>query len=111
MLLVEDDQQRAYKRAFAATLVGKRTGLGSQKAMAKIAKTSEATYRRWEDPDENGLPDAYEIALLSEFFACDPNDLVKPEELSPREWALTKRAAKAAARGLAKGLRVGDEPS
>lgn len=105
------DDQNAYKRAFAATLIGKRIGHGSQKAAGTFAGTSEATYRRWEDPNQAHLPDAWQIIKLAELFECEPGDLLEPEELNAREWALTKRAAKASARGAAKAQRDGVEPS
>jgi hypothetical protein len=107
---VTDDQQ-TYKRAFAATLIGKRIGHGSQKSVGIAAGTSEATYRRWEDPDEPHLPDAWQLRKLAELFECEPIELLEPEELNAREWALTKRAAKAAARGAARAERDAPEPS
>jgi hypothetical protein len=106
-----DEQQHAYKRAFAATLVGKRIGHGSQKTVGTAAGTSEATYRRWEDPDEPHLPDAWQLTKLAELFGCEPIELLEPETLNAREWALTKRAAKAAARGAARAEKDGPEPS
>jgi hypothetical protein len=102
------DEQHEYKRAFAATLIGKRVGHGSQKTVGTAAGTSEATYRRWEDPNQPHLPDAWQIKKLAELFGCEPIDLLMPEELNPREWALTRRAAKAAARGATRAQL--DEP-
>lgn len=110
-VLSVDDQQHEYKRALAATLVGKRIGHGSQRTVATVAGTSEATYRRWEDPDEPHMPDAWQLVKLADLFGCDPVELLVPEELSPREWALTRRAAKAAARGAARAQRDEPEPS
>ena len=107
-VLSVDEQRREYKRAFASTLLGQRVGHGSQKVAAQAAQTSEATYRRWEDPESSHLPDAFQITLLAELFGCEPADLVTPEELSPREWALTRRAARSAARGARRAQR--DEP-
>jgi len=105
------DERQTYKRALAATLVGKRVGHGSQKTAAVAAVTSEATYRRWEDPDEPHMPDAWQILRLAGRFGCEPSELLEPEELNPREWALTKRAAKAAARGAARAEKDAQEPS
>lgn len=110
-VLSVDEDRRAYKRAFASTLLAMREGHGSQAAFAKIAETSEATYRRWENPEEDYLPDAWEIARICDHVGRDASDLVFPKELSPREWALTKRAARASARGTARGLKGDVEPS
>lgn len=107
-VLLVDDQERTYKRAFAATLIGKRVGHGSQKTVGQAAGTSEATYRRWEDPEQPHFPDAWQLMQLAALFECDPIDLLVPEELTPREWALTRRAAKAAARGATRAQR--DDP-
>ncbi len=109
-VLLMDGRRPTYKRAFAATLLGARAGHGSQRRLAKIADTSEATYRRWEDPDSESLPDVFQITLIAEHVACDPADLVTPKELSPREWELTRRSARATARALTQELRDGGEP-
>lgn len=106
-----DDKQHEYKRALAATLVGKRVGHGSQKSAGQYAGTSEATYRRWEDPDQPHMPDAWQIMKLAELFECEPNEILEPEALNPREWPLTRRAAKAAARGATRAQRDEPEPS
>jgi len=105
------DERQTYKRALAATLVGKRVGHGSQKTVAAVAVTSEATYRRWEDPGQPHMPDAWQLLKLAETFGCEPIELLEPEELNAREWALTKRAAKAAARGAAKAEIDAPRPS
>lgn len=109
-VLLVDSQQSEYKRALAATLLEKRVGHGSQKVAAVFAGTSEATYRRWENPNEPHMPDAWQIIKLAERFECEPIELLLPSGLNPREWALTRRAARAAARGLTKGLRDAGEP-
>lgn len=110
-VLLVDEQRRAYKRAFAATLLGARAGHGSQRTLAKIAETSEATYRRWEDPDHESLPDAWQVALIAKHVGEPPGALICPEELSPREWELTRRSARATARALTQSLRDGGAPS
>lgn len=110
-VLPVDDQRREYKRAFASTLLGWRVGHGSQAALAKVAHTSEATYRRWENPDEPHLPDAFELAEIARHVDQDPADLVFPEQLNSREWALTRKAARSAARGATRAQRDADKPS
>lgn len=109
-VLLVDERRGAYKRAFAATLLGARAGHGSQRRLAKLAGTSEATYRRWEDPDAESLPDVFQVTLIAEHVGCDPGDLVSPRELTPREWELTRRSARATARALTQELRDGGEP-
>lgn len=110
-VLLMDERRPTYKRAFAATLLGARAGHGSQRRLAEVAGTSEATYRRWEDPDHESLPDAYQVALIAEHVNMDPADLIVPKELSPREWELTRRSARATARALTQELRDGGEPA
>lgn len=111
IVLSVTDAQASYKRAFAATLVGLRVGHGSQKTAGIAASTSEATYRRWENPDEPHLPDAWQILRLAALFGCQPIDILEPQDLTAREWALTRRAAKAAARGAAAAEKDAQEPS
>lgn len=79
--------------------------------MAKLADTSEPTYRRWENPDEPSLPDAWQIAQIARACDVDPAALVFPEELSVREWELTRRAARATARAMTQSLGDGGEPA
>lgn len=110
-VMLMGDGRAAYKRAFAASLLAARHGHGSQRRMAKIAETSEATYRRWENPDEPGLPDAWQLAQIAKACDADPEQLVFPEALSVREWELTKRAARATARALTQSLGDGGEPA
>lgn len=109
-VLPMDERRPAYKRAFAATLLGARAGHGSQRRLAGVAGTSAATYRRWEDPEHESLPDAFQIALIADHVGCDPGDLVSPKELSPREWELTRRAARSTARSMTRDLGDGGEP-
>lgn len=109
--MVMGDGREAYKRAFAASLLAARTGHGSQRRMAQIAGTSEPTYRRWESPDEPSLPDAWQIAQIVKACGVEPATLVFPEELSVREWELTRRAARATARAMTRDLGDGGEPS
>lgn len=107
-VLLMDEQRRAYKRAFSATLLGARAGHGSQRKMAMIAGTSEATYRRWEDPDHDSLPDAWQVASIARRVGVNPSTLIFPEELSPREWELTRRSARATARAMTRSLQGDD---
>lgn len=101
-VLSVDDQRRTYKRAFAAQLLMLRaeSQVGSQADAAKIASTSEATYRRWEDGEKTHLPDAWQITKLCERFGVDLDRLVHPEELNGRETELARKAARAAGRGV-----------
>lgn len=110
-VMLVDEQRRAYKRAFAATLLGARVGFGSQRKLAGIAATSEATYRRWEDPEHDSLPDAWQVALIAKHVGATADTLVFPEELSVREWELTRRSARATARALTRSLTDDDGPS
>jgi hypothetical protein len=97
-----DDQVRAFKRALAANLLVLRVeaGVGSQKAVAALIPTSEATYRRWENPDDPHLPDAWQVNRLCEILSCEPTDLIRPEPLSEREVQLARRATRAARAGV-----------
>lgn len=106
-----DDQRGEFKRAFASTLLGRRVGHGSQKVLAKVAGTSEATYRRWEDPAQPHLPDAWQLKLIAEHLECDAGDLLDPEQLTDRESALARRAARASSRGTRRGLADDAGPS
>ena len=97
-----DDQERAFKRALAANLLVLRVeaGVGSQKTVAALIPTSEATYRRWENPDDPYLPDAWQVNRLCEVLGCEPVDLIRPEPLSEREVQLARRATRAARAGV-----------
>lgn len=101
-VLSVDDQARAFKRAFASALLVLRaeSGRGSQKAVAADVPTSEATYRRWENPNDAYLPDVWQVRRLCELFGCEPADLVNPEPLTAREVQLARRAGRAARRGV-----------
>lgn len=102
VFLVEEDTRTAFKRAFASTLLGlraERSG-GSQKDMALSVGTSEATYARWEKLTDPAMPDAFELSKLIECLQIeDPNELLAPTELSPRERELARRLARGSKRG------------
>lgn len=101
-VLLVDDQQREFKRAFASALLQARAHSkhGSQKEVAKLVGTSVATYARWEGLDDMNMPDAWEINRLCEHLACEADDLINPLPLNGREQLLAKRAARASARGV-----------
>jgi len=109
VLAVEDSAAKAYKRSFASNLVVMRanSGLGSQREVAKLVGTSEATYRRWEDVADAAFPDAYEIFQMcsAKIFGCDPAELINPEPLSDREVLLARRLARATRAGQRRGQR------
>jgi hypothetical protein len=105
-----DDQEREFKAAFAGTLLALRVGAGirSQKALAldpdKLARgVSEATVRRWEDPELPGLPDAYQVGRLCEILGCEPAELIRPQPLTARERQIARRAGRALGRGRRDG--------
>jgi hypothetical protein len=100
---VEDDQRRAFKRAFASTLWALRaqSGIGTQGEAAALAGTSSATYARWEDIDDVRLPDAFQLSrVVARFTPDDPDQLLNPKDLSPREAELARRLSRARKRGV-----------
>ena len=100
---VDDDQRRAFKRAFASTLLALRaeSGRGSQAEIAKVAGTSAATYARWESMDDERLPDVFQLRQLVQVLTPDDADqLLNPQELSPREREMARRLARARRRGV-----------
>jgi DNA-binding Xre family transcriptional regulator len=99
-VLLVDDQESEYKRAFAATVLWLRVkqGIGSQRDLAKAVGVSEATAQRWEDERKAHLPNAWELRRLCEVLACEPHELIYPEPLTDRERMVTRRAARAGRR-------------
>jgi hypothetical protein len=120
-VLLVDDQRSEFKRRFAPTLLTLRAGkqaeaagnekhLWTQRGIALRSATSEATYRRWEKPDDDRLPDAYELMLLCAELECDASELVDPQALNPREVALARQVTRGRNRGLAEARQVAAKP-
>jgi DNA-binding XRE family transcriptional regulator len=105
VIVVDDDRRAAFKRAFASTLLGLRADrrVGSQRDFAKVIGTSEATYRRWENMDDPNMPDAWELSRLVAELHVEPDELVNPADLSPREREMARRLARGIRRGRARG--------
>lgn len=116
-LTLVDDQKAAFKRTFASSLLMMRASVQaaaplkerakwSQKALAPRVIASEATYRRWENPEDERFPDAYQLNRLCDELGCEPDDLVRPEPLSPREIALARAVTRGRKKGLTQGRRA-----
>lgn len=92
-----EDQQREFKRALASTLAWMRyrSEAGSQGTVAKAVGVSEATYRRWEDPERTERPDVWQVHVLCRLFNAEPQEFVEPEPLSDREREILRRALRA----------------
>lgn len=101
-VLFVDDQRGEFKRKFAATLLGYRAekGITSQRELGVLVGISEATAQRWEDPDKPHLPDAWEVARLCEVLDREPGDFIRPEDWTPREREMARRAARGARRAI-----------
>lgn len=97
-----DDQRGSFKRNFASTLLGLRADaqIGSQAELARLVGVSEATARRWESLTEPHLPDAWELHELCRVLGVEPDELVRPAEMTTRERELARRAARGARRAI-----------
>lgn len=106
-----DDQRREFKRTFASALLALRVeaDAGTQASLAPRVATSVATYRRWEDPDWPNLPDAFQLNRLCEILGCEPDELVRPAALTPRERELIRRVGRGRRRDGKDG-REHDQP-
>lgn len=115
-VLLVDEQGSEFKRSLASNLVVLRLAAGhSQGSLAKAlsdagAVVSEATCRRWEDPDLDHVPDAWQVNRLCELLECEADELIHPTPLTPREREIARRAGRAGRRAILRPLPpVGDE--
>lgn len=92
-----EDQRRTFKRELAGTLawLRYRSQAGSQAEVGKLIGTSEATYRRWEDPERPEVPDLWQSRRLAEVFGATPQELMYPDPLTDREREILRRALRA----------------
>lgn len=92
-----EDQRRTFKRELAGTLAWMRfrSEVGSQGDVAKLVGTSEATYRRWENPERPEVPDVWQTRRLSEVYGATPQELMYPDALTDREREILRRALRA----------------
>lgn len=107
VVLVDDNRRRVFKRAFASQLLALRaeSAVGSQSDLAAAVPTSAATYARWEDMEDERMPDVYELSrLVAILTPDDPDPLLSPKELTPREREMARRLARARRRGLDQAL-------
>jgi hypothetical protein len=116
-VLLVDEQGSEFKRSLASNLVVLRLGAGhSQGSLAKAlsdagAVVSEATCRRWEDPDLDHVPDAWQVNRLCELLDCEADELIHPKPLTDREREIAKRAGRAGRRATLRSLPPdGDAP-
>lgn len=115
-VLLVDEQGSEFKRSLASNLVVLRLAAGySQVSLAKAlsdrgAVVSEATCRRWEDPELDHVPDAWQVNRLCELLDCEADELIHPEPLTDREREIARRSARSARRGMLRPLPGGGEP-
>ncbi|MFZ0324722.1 MAG: helix-turn-helix domain-containing protein [Actinomycetes bacterium] len=97
---VMDSEESRFKRTLGATILELRAhaAIPSQRALAKLVGVSEATVRRWEAGD--GCPDAWEVNRLCVVLGCEPDDLIRPAEMTERERELLRRSARQVHRTL-----------
>lgn len=95
----------AFKRALGATLIELRVaaGISSQAKLSDALKlrgvaASEATVRRWEAGD--GVPDAWQIQQLCDLLGVEPQDLIRPADLTDREIQVLRRSRRSTRRAL-----------
>lgn len=119
VLLVEDHLSE-YKGRLAPSLAAARAamkeaaldkGEWNQSAVALRIGTSEATYRRWENPKDPHVPDVFQLVLLAEQFEVPVCDLVDPEPLTARELAITKRVLRGRQKGMERVRQAGGQPT
>lgn len=91
-----EDQRSELKRRFAASLLALRLakGIRSQGELGQLVGVSEATVQRWEAPNKPHLPDLWELRELARALEVDLGELADPEELTDRERALLRKAAR-----------------
>ncbi len=109
---VVESAETTFKRTLGGTILALRVdhAIGSQADLAteltKLgAAVSEAKVRRWEAGDH--APDAWEISRLCALFGVEPSELIHPEELTDRERALYRRAARQVGRSIRRQRGVG----
>jgi DNA-binding transcriptional regulator YiaG len=102
---VVDSAETTFKRTLGATILSLRVehGTGSQADLATALNelgvaVSEAKVRRWEQG--TNAPDAWEVSRLCALFGVEPEELIRPDDLTEREIQLYRRVGRQTARTI-----------
>lgn len=92
--LAMDDQRREFAASLAGVIMERRAalGIGSQAELGRLVGVSEATVGRWERLI--GLPNAWELRELCRILEVEPDELLHPQPLTPREREVLRRAGR-----------------
>jgi transcriptional regulator with XRE-family HTH domain len=101
-----DDQRREYAASLAGVIMERRAalGIGSQAELARLVGVSEATAGRWER--QTHLPNAWELRRLCEVLEVDPDELLHPQPLTPRERQELRRAGRQVRKSVDRGRQA-----
>lgn len=97
--VTDEGQREEFMRALGATILALRVqrgpalGIYTQGDLAKAVGSSAATVLRWEN-GRGAPPDAWEISRLCDVFSVEPDELIRPEEMSDRERSVLRRAGR-----------------
>jgi transcriptional regulator with XRE-family HTH domain len=96
---VTDGGRQEFLNALGATILALRVERGpalaiyTQGDLGAAIGVSSATVLRWENGD-GAPPDAWEVRRLCEVFACEPDELIRPQPMSAREREILRRAGR-----------------